>query len=114
MKLLDQVRDVMRKKHYSIRTEHAYITWIRQYILFHNKCHLRDMGKLSLLSFWAISLMISSWIKCYQLTIHRYLLAEMGASIFMKRNSEDRAIFLALLLDVCDVLIGRVDGAVEH
>ena len=45
MKLLDQVRDVMRKKHYSIRTEHAYITWIRQYILFHHKCHPKDMGE---------------------------------------------------------------------
>ena len=45
MKLLDQVRDVMRKKHYSIRTEHAYITWIRQYILFHNKSHPKDLGE---------------------------------------------------------------------
>jgi len=29
MKLLDQVRDVVRKKHYSIRTEQAYVQWIR-------------------------------------------------------------------------------------
>lgn len=43
MKLLDQVRDVMRRKHYSIRTEHAYLNWIKQYILFHKKCHPKDM-----------------------------------------------------------------------
>jgi len=44
MKLLDQVGDVMRRKHYSIRTEHAYLNWIKQYILFHKKCRPKDMG----------------------------------------------------------------------
>ena len=32
MKLLDQVRDVVRKKHYSIRTEQVYVQWIRRFI----------------------------------------------------------------------------------
>ncbi len=36
-KLLDQVRGVLRTKHYSMRTEESYIDWIRRYILFHNK-----------------------------------------------------------------------------
>ena len=35
LKLLDQVREVMRLKHYSIRTEHCYCDWIRRYIKFH-------------------------------------------------------------------------------
>lgn len=43
-KLLDQVRDVIRRKHYSRRTEDAYISWIRRYILFHNKRLPREMG----------------------------------------------------------------------
>jgi len=43
-KLLDQVRDAIRRKHYSIRTEQAYVSWIRRFILFHNKRHPRDMG----------------------------------------------------------------------
>jgi len=34
-KLLDQVRDVIRRKHFSIRTEQAYVDWIRRFILFH-------------------------------------------------------------------------------
>ena len=38
-KLLDQVRDAIRLKHYSIRTEEAYVSWIKRYILFHNKRH---------------------------------------------------------------------------
>jgi integron integrase len=43
-KLLDQVRDTLRLKHYSIRTENSYVDWIRRYILFHNKRHPREMG----------------------------------------------------------------------
>ncbi len=34
-KLLDQVRDILRAKHYSYRTEEAYLDWICRYILFH-------------------------------------------------------------------------------
>ena len=44
-KLLDQVRDVMRLKHYSLRTEQAYVNWIKRYIFFHAKRHPNDMGK---------------------------------------------------------------------
>jgi integron integrase len=43
-RLLDQVREIIRIKHYSIRTEQAYMQWIRRYILFHGKRHPRDMG----------------------------------------------------------------------
>ena len=45
MTLLDQVRDVMRRKCYAIRIEHVYLNWIKQSILFHKKCHLKDMGE---------------------------------------------------------------------
>lgn len=34
-KLLDQVRNVLRLHHYSIRTEHSYVDWIKRYIRFH-------------------------------------------------------------------------------
>jgi integron integrase len=44
-RLLDQVRNVIRSKHYSIRTEHSYLDWIRRYILFHNKQHPQDLGE---------------------------------------------------------------------
>jgi len=36
VKLLDQVREVIRLKHYSIRTEESYVGWIRKFILFHD------------------------------------------------------------------------------
>jgi integron integrase len=44
-KLLDQVRTLIRTMHYSIRTEQAYVDWIRRFILFHKKRHPREMGK---------------------------------------------------------------------
>ena len=43
-KLLEQVRDYLRTKHYSIRTERAYLDWIKRYILFHGKRHPKDMS----------------------------------------------------------------------
>jgi site-specific recombinase XerD len=46
LKLLDQVSEVMRFKHYSIRTEETYCEWIRRFILFHGKRHPREMGAL--------------------------------------------------------------------
>jgi site-specific recombinase XerD len=43
-RLLDQLRDRIRRKHYSIRTEQADVDWIRRFVLHHNKRHSRDMG----------------------------------------------------------------------
>lgn len=43
-KLLDQVRDTLRRRHYAIRTEEAYLNWIKRFILFHNKQHPKEMG----------------------------------------------------------------------
>src|SRR5712671_2006166 len=44
LKLLDQVSEVMRFKHYSIRTEATYRDWIKRFIFFHGKRHPREMG----------------------------------------------------------------------
>lgn len=43
-RLLDAVREALRVRHYSRRTEHAYVGWIRRYILFHGKRHPAQMG----------------------------------------------------------------------
>ena len=43
-KLLDQMRLVLRLKHLSIRTEHAYINWAKRFIVFHDKRHPKDLG----------------------------------------------------------------------
>jgi site-specific recombinase XerD len=38
-KLLERLREAIRVRHYSIRTEEVYVMWVRRYILFHNKQH---------------------------------------------------------------------------
>src|SRR5438067_5716813 len=50
-KLLDRVRWHLRVKHYSIRTEQAYVEWIRRYILFHHKRHPNEMGEREITQF---------------------------------------------------------------
>ena len=43
-KLLEQVRESIRTKHYSYRTEKTYVDWIKRFILFHGKRHPKEMG----------------------------------------------------------------------
>ena len=50
-KLLDIVRDEIRLKHYSIKTEKSYVGWIKHYIFFHNKKHPIEMGKSEIEAF---------------------------------------------------------------
>lgn len=50
-RLLDQVRDRLRVKHYALRTEEAYVDWIRRYILYHQKKHPSEMGAAEIESF---------------------------------------------------------------
>jgi hypothetical protein len=50
-KLLDQVSDVARIRHLSLRTEEAYRSWIKRSILFHGKHHPQDLGAAGVGSF---------------------------------------------------------------
>ena len=43
-RLLDQVRDAIRTKHYSFRTEKAYVGWIRRFIVFNGTRHPAELG----------------------------------------------------------------------
>src|SRR5262245_42114238 len=43
-RLLDRVREALRVRHYSRRTEEAYVAWIRRYVLFHGKRHPVELG----------------------------------------------------------------------
>jgi integron integrase len=50
-KLRDQVRDIARLRHLSLRTEDAYWNWIKRFILFHQKRHPREMGSEEITAF---------------------------------------------------------------
>jgi len=49
--LLDVVRDRIRAKHYSYRTEMAYLHWIRRFVRFHRGRHPREMGAAEVQAF---------------------------------------------------------------
>jgi integron integrase len=50
-KLLDIVRDKIRVRHYSIKTERSYVGWIKRYIIYHNLRHPKEMGKREIEAF---------------------------------------------------------------
>jgi integron integrase len=50
-KLLDHTRDIMRLKHLSYRTEEAYLSWVKRFIVFHDKRHPKDMGATEIRAF---------------------------------------------------------------
>jgi len=50
-RLLDQMREILRIHHYSIRTEEVYLQWVKRYILFHNKRHPSEMCEKEISTF---------------------------------------------------------------
>lgn len=45
LSLFDAVRQTIRVRHYSYRTEQSYLYWIRYFVRFHRRRHPRDMGE---------------------------------------------------------------------
>ena len=50
-KLLDQLREQIRYRHYSMRTEQAYVHWVKRFIYFHGKRHPKEMGAAEVTAF---------------------------------------------------------------
>ena len=79
-KLLDVVRDKMRARHFSYRTEQAYVGWIKRFILYHNKRHPTEMGAPEVEAFLT------------HLAVERHVSAStqnqaLGAILFLYRNA---------------------------
>lgn len=92
-RLLDQVRDACRVRHYSLRTESAYTDWIRRFILFHDKRHPNEMG--------------AAEINCFltHLAVQRNVAASTQNQAF--------AALLFLYKEVLKVDPGRLEGIVR-
>jgi hypothetical protein len=60
-KLLDQMRERIRVKHYSIRTESAYVDWAQRFILFHGERHPREMEAPEVAAFLTHPVAFRSW-----------------------------------------------------
>jgi hypothetical protein len=51
VRLLDRVRAKVRLRHFSLRTEQAYVAWVRRFVLFHGKRHPAEMGGAEVVEF---------------------------------------------------------------
>jgi integron integrase len=79
-KLLDQVRAVLRVKHFSLSTEQSYVAWIRRFILFHGKRHPKYMGEAEIrqyISHLAVDAKISASTQTVALSALLFLYREV-------------------------------------
>jgi integrase len=92
-RLLDQVREACRVRHYSLRTEEAYFAWIRRFILFHGKRHPQDMAAAEINAFLS------------HLAVHGRVAASTQNQAF--------AALLFLYKQILQVDLGRLEGIIR-
>jgi integron integrase len=89
-KLLDQMREALRVRHYSPRTEQAYVAWVRRYIYFHHVRHPAEMGEAEINVF----------------------LTQLAVTQKVSASTQNQA--LAALLFLYRHVLGRQVGELEH
>lgn len=116
-KLLDQVRDACRLKHYSRRTEDTYVDWIKRYILFHKKRHPQEMGLTEIeqfLTHLAVDLNVaaSTQNQAYSaiLFLYRYVLHIDLPDINAVRAKKPKRLPVVLTRDEVRRVIDQLDG----
>ena len=117
-KLIDQVRTKIRVKHYSIRTEEAYVKWIKRYIGFHNKKHPIDMGEKEISEFLSdlavagnVAASTQNQAMCAIVFLYKHVLErEMGEFqdlTWAKRPAKLPEVFT---IDETDKIINNIEG----
>ena len=121
LKLLDRLRQLMRTKHYSIRTEDAYVQWSRRFILFQGKRHPSTMGAPEINEFLThlavdrhVSASTQSQALCALLFLYRELLGdEMPWLENLVRATKPRRLPVVLTRDEVRVLLGHMHGPTQ-
>jgi integrase len=92
-KLLDQVRQAIRTRHYSSKTEESYVHWIKRFIFFHSKRHPAEMGEKEIAKF----------------------LSSLASELHVSASTQNQALNAILFLyrDVVRKEIGYVDGVIR-
>lgn len=118
VRLLDQVRERMRYLHYSLRTEVAYVHWIRRFVLWNGKRHPREMGRAEVEAFLthlAGALRVSPATHRQALSALLFLYKEvLGSELpWMKeigRPPERRRVPVVLTVPEVRTLLGALEG----
>ena len=117
-RLLDQMRDILRRKHYSIRTEDAYVDWTRRYILFHGKKHPKDMGAAEIESFLThlavqrqVAASTQNQAMCALVFLYKHVLSmEINGKIDAERAKRPNRLPVVLSRAEVDRLVSHLDG----
>lgn len=117
-RLLDQVRDALRVRHMSIRTERAYLHWARRYILFHGKRHPAEMGEREINAFLThlavekdVSASTQTQALCALLFLYRTVLGrEVGELEGLIRARGSRKLPLVLTREEVKKILSCLDG----
>jgi len=120
-KLLDSVRDRLRAKHYSLRTEEAYVSWIRRFILYHMKKHPSAMGAEEVNQFLtslAVERKVSAVTQNQALSAILFLYREVLQDPLpwlqdLVRAERRRRLPVVLTVDEVAAVIGRIDGTAK-
>jgi integron integrase len=118
-KLLDLVRQAIRIKHYSYRTEQTYVAWIKRYILFHNKRHPKDMGVAEVQAFLSHLAIVDNVAASTQnqalsalLFLYKFVLDQELESVDALRAKRSRYLPTVLTKQEVQIVINQLTG--EH
>lgn len=117
-KLLDQVREAIRTRHYSLRTEEAYVGWIKRFIFFHGKRHPLEMGQQEVVQFLSalavkehVSASTQNRALCALLFLYREVLAQdLGWLEGIVRAKRPRRLPVILTRPEVKTLLGAIQG----
>jgi len=117
-KLLDQVRAAIRLRHYSLRTEEAYVQWIKRFIFFHGKRHPVEMGKQEITHFLSalaterhVSASTQNQALCALLFLYRHVLdQQVGWLDEVVRAKQSHRLPVVLTRQEVRVLLGALEG----
>ena len=92
-KLLHELTDAIRTRHYSIRTEQAYVKWVKNFMLFHQKKHPAEMGEKEIseyLTFLAVKRQVAASTQNQALSAILFLYKQvLYSAIFWKSYCRD-------------------------
>jgi integron integrase len=117
-RLLDQIRQAIRRKHYSIRTEEAYVNWVKRFILFHHKRHPAQMGVPEIEAFLtdlAVNLKVAASTQNQALSALLFLYKEvlnqeLVGNIQAERAKNPQRLPVVLSKDETRRLLGEMSG----
>jgi integron integrase len=120
-KLLDQLRDALRIKHYFYRTEQTYVDWAHRFIVFHDKRHPKDMGTPEIEAFLThlavqqkVAASIQNQALCALVFLYRHVLRqEIGPSIDVVRAKRSRYLPPVLTHAEAIAVLGQLSGTYQ-